>query len=339
VLGCGGAPPSETASGATPPARASAAARGHLRIQGTTFTTAEGTPFAWRGITALRLLDHLADGRQAEVEAYLAWCAANKVTVVRTLAMGGDWLNLKPEEGRATVSRLLVLARQHGLYVEVVGLATTIDMPVNMDEHIAALGAVLDEHPNALLELANEPAHPTQAPAVGKPGVLTALAARVPGDVPVSLGSVEADGGFGQGDYVTWHAPRSSGDEGWGHVLRLAQGAELLSTFRKPLISDEPMGAGPAFEPGRRDNVPARFRAAALLTRLVGMGATFHYDGGLEARIPEGVELACFEAWSEAWTLLPAGVETAGTFRVAGAAGAPGEGVDSKAGGGGVERQ
>src|SRR5206468_3391483 len=71
-------------------------------------------------------------------------------------------------------------------------------------------------------------------------------------------------------------------------------------------------------QPGRRDDSPARFRAAALVTRLAGLGATFHYEGGLQAAIPSGRELECFQAWNEAWTLLPADVEQSGSFRVAG---------------------
>ena len=120
---------------------------------------------------------------------------------------------------------------------------------------------------------------------------------------------------------MTWHSPRESGSGGWGHVLALAEGAKLLSRWKKPIVSDEPIGAGPALQPGRRDNLPARFRAAALLTRLVGMGATFHYEGGIQATIPAGAELACFNAWNEAWALLPAGVEQSGVFRISGAAG------------------
>ena len=120
---------------------------------------------------------------------------------------------------------------------------------------------------------------------------------------------------------MTWHVPRESGSGGWGHVLALAEGAGLLARWKKPVVSDEPIGAGPALQPGRRDNLPARFRAAALLTRLVGMGATFHYEGGIQATIPAGAELACFNAWNEAWTLLPAGVEQSGVFRISGAAG------------------
>jgi hypothetical protein len=35
------------------------------------------------------------------------------------------------------------------------------------------------------------------------------------------------------------------------------------------------------------------------------MGATFHYEGGLQARKPEGRELECFRAWQEGWALVP----------------------------------
>jgi hypothetical protein len=74
------------------------------------------------------------------------------------------------------------------------------------------------------------------------------------------------------------------------------------------------MGVGGDAVPGRRDDSPERARAAALLTRMTGMYATFHYEGGLQARVPEGVERACFDAWREAWTLLPDDIER-GTFK------------------------
>ncbi len=104
-------------------------------------------------------------------------------------------------------------------------------------------------------------------------------------------------------------------------MLALAHGAQLLARWKKPVVSDEPIGSGATFQPGRRDDAPARFRAAALLTRLAGLGATFHYEAGLQARVPEGHELECFNAWNEAWTLLPADAERHGTFRVGGTPG------------------
>ena len=36
--------------------------------------------------------------------------------------------------------------------------------------------------------------------------------------------------------------------------------------------------------------------AAAALTGLAGLGATFHYESGLQAGIPTGKELECFTA-------------------------------------------
>jgi len=292
----------------------------HLRIDGTRFVAPGGATFLWRGITAFRLLEYVARGDEGTVRAYFAWARDQQLTVVRVLAMGSGFMRLSPEQGRAALPALLTLAREYGLYVEVVALANTRDMPVDVDAHIAAIGQILGSHSNALLELANEPIHPTQAPDVGKADVLQRLAARVPEDVPVAFGSIETDERFAGGDYVTWHVPRETRPDGWGHVLAVAPGAALLRRFAKPVVNDEPIGAGPRDEPGRRDNRPARFRAASLMTRLTGMGATFHYEGGLQARIPEGAELACFAAWREAWTLLPPDVETRGTFAVAAAA-------------------
>jgi hypothetical protein len=77
-----------------------------------------------------------------------------------------------------------------------------------------------------------------------------------------------------------------------------------VERFQKPVVSDEPIGAGPEFVPGRRDNSPDRFAAAAALSRLAGLHPTFHYEGGLHARVPTGQELACFEAWSSALDLM-----------------------------------
>ncbi len=329
-----------SASSASPPvAAATAPALGtHLQIDGTAFRTPDGQPFQWRGITAFRLLDYIADGNEQAARSFLGWAKLQNLTVVRVLAMGGGFMDLKPDEGRAALSRLLDMAQEQGLYVEIVALAGTLEMPVDLDEQLAAVGEILGDHANALLEIANEPAHPSQRADVGKPEVLLTLATRVPADVPVALGSLEEDEAFGQGDYATWHVPRESRHGGWGHVLAVAAGADLLRKLKKPLISDEPIGAGATYQPGRRDDQPARFRAAALLTRLVGMGATFHYEGGLQAKIPEGRELQCFDAWNEAWSLLPRDVEDAGTFTVAGRQGAVVRSFDSKASLGVFER-
>ena len=173
------------------------------------------------------------------------------------------------------------------------------------------MGKIAAAHPNAFLEIANEPFHHTQHASLHDRATLARLAALIPDEVVVAYGSdkPEASGG---GDYVTVHMPR--GGAPWNHVVELAAGAALVSSYQRPVVSDEPIGVAAKAARGRRDNSPERVRAAALLTRMSGMHATFHYEAGLQGRIPEGIERECFDAWMEAWTLLPKGIE-GGTFR------------------------
>jgi hypothetical protein len=206
---------------------------------------------------------------------------------------------------------LLALASDRRLIVEVVALADTAALQPDLTQHVKAVATIAAAHPNAVVEIANEPWHPTQDPRLHDPAFVRALADLVPGQVPVALGSIEGGDGYAAaGRYATWHAPRSNAADGWGHVLELASGAELVTRWQKPIISDEPVGAADTLVPGRRDNQPPRFAAAAALTRMAGLGATFHYEGGLQARIPAGKELECFQAWSaglDAAASMPAG--------------------------------
>ncbi len=308
-----------------------AGAPGRLRVQHTRFVNADGSTFQWRGITAFRLVDHVADGEEQRARDFLQWTRSEHLTVVRVFSMLHGFFDLPPARGRAALPRLLRLAASYGLHVEVVGLTGTGEGgAVNPRAQIRELARIVARHDNALLELANEPYHPTQSADLHRPEFLQGLASLVPRTVPVSLGSIEKDHGFATGTYVTWHVPRRTDrDGGWGHVLAVAEGADFPQRFRMPVISDEPIGAGPEFQPGRRDDDPDRFRAAALLTRLAGLGATFHYEGGLHALVPQGTELACFKAWNEAWTLLPPDIEQRGVFRKAGDDGAVVRGFDS----------
>ena len=278
--------------------------------------------FDWRGVTAFRLLEMEAAGRGSDVDAYLAWASAQGLTVVRVLAMAKHLFELSPATGLDHLDALLTRAASHGLLVEVVALADTASYPMDPALHIERVGRICARHSNALLELANEPYHATQAPAVRDPAYLRSLLARVPDGVVTAMGAADFPTVFTGGDYATVHFPRSSGDRGWGHVRDLGQGRDLLRRAGRPVINDEPIGAGPRYEPGRRDDEPERFRAAALLGRMIGLGATFHYEGGLQAQLPAGRERLCFEAWQEAWQLLPETLSDAGLARP-GDAGSP----------------
>jgi hypothetical protein len=269
-----------------------APAERHLRVRGTSFLTADDAVFQWRGISAFRLLEFVAHGREAEAEAYLRWAASKRLNVVRVFAMADGIFTLPPADGLRALPRLLTMAQRHRIHVEVVAFTGTSVIKVDRAAFVKAIGAICDRYPNALLELANEPGHPTQAVEMHDPAHLQSLLRLVPTDVPVALGSVEYHDGFAAGTYVTWHSPRGSG---WARHVE--DGVQLLRKFKKPVINDEPIGAADVAVPGRRDNDPARFRAAAAAMRRAGMGATFHYDGGIQTRMPTRVETACLDAW------------------------------------------
>jgi hypothetical protein len=266
---------------------------------------ADGRPFSWRGITAFRLLEMEAGGRAAEADAYLRWAAAERLTVVRVLVMATHLFALPPERGVAALDALLARAARYGLHVEVVALADTASYDIDMPAHVRRVGEIAARHANAIVEIANEPYHPTQRAEVHDPKYLERLRGEVPRAVPVALGAGEHLEMLAGGDFVTVHFPRSIAHDGWGWVAALADGARLRREARKPVIDDEPLGAGARFEPGRRDADPEKFRAAALAGRLTGLGATFHYEGGLQARVPQGKERECLTAWQQAWTLIP----------------------------------
>jgi hypothetical protein len=269
----------------------------HLKISGTRFLDEKGAPFEWRGISAFRLLEFVAHGREREADAYLAWAASKKLTVVRVFAMADGIFQLTPADGQHALPRLLRMAAKHDLHVEVVAFTGTSVIKVDMPRFVKAIGEICAHHPNAVLELANEPGHPTQSARVHDAEFMRSLADLVPARVPVSLGSMEWGDGFAAGRYVTWHAPRTAN---W-HT-QIAKGADLVKRFGKPVVSDEPIGAADKAVPGRRDSDPARFRAAGVEARRAGIGSTFHYDGGIQTRMPTRIEMACLDAWLEGLT-------------------------------------
>jgi len=290
-------------SAASAPAPVSAATRvdtsvgvapAHLQIRETRFVEPGGTPFEWRGISAFRLVEMSARGKHAEVAAYLDWAARHTLTVVRVLTMAQHLFELDPAEGVRALPAVLDAAAKRGLHVEIVALADTAGMPIDLEAHVRAIGAIAARYSNALVEIANEPGHQTQARALHDPDYVQRLAQLIPDGVPKALGSIEYGDGYGGGDYITWHAPR-----GEDHPITLANGADLLRRFKKPVISDEPIGAADSAVLGRRDDSPARFHDVAIRTKRAGMGATFHYEGGLQAKLPSKIEMACLSAWLE----------------------------------------
>ena len=68
----------------------------------------------------------------------------------------------------------------------------------------------------------------------------------------------------------------------------------------KPVVNDEPIGAGERDEPGRRLSDPGFFRDLASRGVAAGLaGGTFHCEDCLQAKVPGPLQQRSARAWVE----------------------------------------
>ncbi len=304
--------------------------RGALRAEGRAFVYPDGSRFRWRGVTAFALLDQVARGRESDARAFLDWARATGFTVVRVLAMADGLFTLRPEQGRAALPRLLELVREADLYVELVALSDTRRYPrLDLREHVRLVGGLCASVDHCLLEVANEPWHPTHVADL-TPARLAGLAGEIPGRVLVALGAAATDGSremaLAPADYLTVH--RARGGPLWPMVGRLRTLGRLSEATGLPVVDDEPDGFGEREDVIRVDGRPYRRQVRAELafatgavSRVFDVGSTFHCESCLTAVVPGPVQQAAAAAFVEGTRLVPDGVVPA--FRPVGVPGAP----------------
>ena len=263
----------------------------------------------WHGVTAFAVLEQLAEGREQAAVAFMRWARERGFNVVRVFTMAPRLLGLSAADGVAAVPRLLRLAADLDLTVELVAFADTRSLDLDLEAHVDGIARAIAGAKNVVVELANENDHRTQDPRLTDPARLQALRKRLPADVPVSLGSLHGGdmrvGRYGGGDYVTIHLPRSLPP--WDHVGATARLADLARQAGKPVVSDEPIGAGERVERRRRWTNPAVFFGLGLMGRMSGVPATFHCEDCLYAKVPGPTQQACATAFIEGARLLPEG--------------------------------
>lgn len=271
-----------------------------LRVQGKSMVRADGTPFNWQGVTAFQLVDDIADGREAKAVAFMDWAAANDVTILRTLVMARNLFALSPSEGRASLSRVLELAQQRGLYVEVVALADTKYYQFDHRGHVSQIGHICTLFENCVVELTNEPNHASQDPLVKDPFYLQSLRRLVPAHIMVSLGAAHGPSDESQaytgGDYVTVHISRAGGDDGWRWVRHAREIQAMRDHHHGKFVVND--------EPDRKAPYADQHLALGLLMRMYGIGDTVHLGGLRFDQVPVGDDLVAFNARRQAWSLV-----------------------------------
>ena len=269
-----------------------------LHVDGPFFRNEANVRWNWQGMTGFSLAYDLAEDAQGSVERFLDFAAVHRVTLVRVLTTAVNLFDLPPLLGRVMAERVLRLAHQRGLYVELVGLADTALRTFDHHEHLARLGELAARHPNCLIEVANEPNHPTQESRVADPVYLAELAQQIPTSVLHSLGASHGADDENRiywiGDYATVHGERKGGWDSVRHTREM-QAIRDDVEYRMPVVNDEP----------DRNLSPDQHLGMALLTSLYSLGDTFHYAGGLRGQIPSGDELTAFQARQRGWAALP----------------------------------
>jgi hypothetical protein len=272
---------------------------GRVRAHERTLVCADGTLFRWRGVTAFRLADLIADGREAEAVRYLDWAQRTGFNVVRVLATLCCWFDLPPEAGQKALPKLLALAKERGMHVQIVALAGTAphERPIDLEAQVRAIGAIAAAHDNAIVEIANEPEHATQDRRLHNFAYVDKLATLVPAEVLTIGGSARVDHAVTPplGDLVTRHLSRL--DNVWEMMQRVRGLAHVAEATGRPVLSGEPFGAGEKRVPGTRETDPDLFFTYGALCRVFELSCNFHLEAGLHAAMPGPVQQAAAEAF------------------------------------------
>jgi hypothetical protein len=297
-----------------------------LRIDGRRLLTVGGAPFEWRGVTAFRLIDHLADNRSRDADAYLEWARTTGFTVVRVLTRLDGWAELSAADGQRLLPELLKRAASRGLYVEAVATVGSGSTPYDWQAHARRIAEICAEHANCLFEFANEPGHPSQADALHDMARVDRAAAEATRGLSGLLWTAGPswDGDTDEaptGTYVVRHLERAGPP--LRQVARLRELADLSAKLNKFVVSDEPTGADE--EDGARTgrqrwNRPEVFFAMGALCRGFGLGCTFHLQDGLATVVPGPVQQTSAREFIGGWNTVPAGT---GTYLATGAEGSP----------------
>lgn len=221
-------------------------------------------------------------------EPFLDWLVATGFNGCRVFAGALGWAGQSAADAVDALPRFLEACAARGLYCEVTALTDTKDGAYNPRGHVRAIGEICGAHENALVELANEPWHPTQSDLT--PTFLASLMSVVPAGVLVALGAADSDESdeYAGGHYVTAHLDR--GRDEWNMVRRVRELEALSDKTRKFVLNNEPIKAG------SQNANPSIYFTMALLNRLFEVGGVFHSDEGLQGVPPapgsRGQELA-----------------------------------------------
>jgi len=282
---------------------------GRLRVEGTRFHDADNQVWRWRGASQFLLFARYLNGE--DITTQLDWLVARGFNVLRIFGEVPSGFHAK-EYGVDNYERpfdrpdfndklnaFFTLLESRGLRCEYTVL-TYWDASDVMRAHVQRVFDVAATHWNVFVEVANEPEHNRIDPVavmqgVNRRGVLSAY-----GLDPLRAGaSAELWKGVPVLDYGTTHDLQRDLERSPSNTKNAK---ELQDTLGVPFVNDEPIGA---IDPGHKmfeqtgpgtwgviGGGGARtvnrdvFISAAAIAYMYSAGYTFHFQDGLEGRVP-----------------------------------------------------
>jgi len=291
------------------PARPFPPEQGRLHIQGRRFYDADNHVWRWRGATEFLLFARYLNGE--DISPQLDWLVGRGFNVLRVFGevpscFGAARIGItnyeRPFERPdfdAKLHAFFKVLEEHGLRCEYTVL-TYSDASDVMRAHVQRVFDVAASHWNVMVEAANEPEYNgidavSVMHGVDRRGVLSAY------------GLDPARAGRGAHvpvlDYGTTHDLQRDLEHS---PYNTKDALEMQNALGVPFVNDEPIGAIDPGNPGFKQNGPdvwggingvgARtvnrdlFISAASIAYMYSAGYTFHFQSGLEGRVPTPAE-------------------------------------------------
>ena len=283
---------------------------GRLQVKGRFITCASGEPFRWRGVTGFRLVHQVARDEEASARRYLSWARDAGFNLIRVVSTATFLFDLSPEDGRAALPRALVLAREFGLYVEVIAVNDSADRDYDWRLHSRLVAETCAAVDHCIFEFANEPGHGLQDVRLHDMDSVDRFASAAVDGLDVvwtagpSWGDDMADSPSGA--FVVRHLERAGTP--WDMAQRLWGFERLSARLDRPVVSNEPIGFDeqPGAMTGRQRIVDCD---AALvfgaLSRVLEVGTTFHLQAGLQNEGPGALQRLCATDFIRGTRLVP----------------------------------
>ena len=233
----------------------------------------------------------LATKDRGAAREFIEWAARSGFNGVRVLCGNLTWAGQTAEAAANGLPFVLDTLASNGLYCEATAVTDSAASQFDIPSHVDTIARICAERQNAILEIANEPYHPTQREEVHDYAYLGRLGRELvePRGLLWSVGAAPDDEPQPDrlplaGSYLHIHLNR--GRDEWNMVRRVRELDGVSVNYGRHVWNAEPIGWADTSEPGRRTANPDIAFAMGVLSRGFEVSATSHAEHAVTAALP-----------------------------------------------------